>query len=137
MRPHTDESGDEGSPIEDTLSGIGIWTGLMPVADEMQSEDETDLEKRALVAKIDRLFERYQWFVDRIDHPRREVRCTRILNAPRQHPGAWLRALVELSLIGTTRAKVFLQEWDPPEGIDNELEYELFRRICTAKCDEE
>ena len=136
MRPHTDTGDTEGSTIEDTLSGIGVWTGLMPVADELQSEDETDLEKRALVAKIDRLFERYQWFVDRIDHPRREARCTRILNAPRRNPGAWLRALVELSLIGTPRAEVFLTEWDPPEGLDNELEYDLFRRICTAKCDE-
>jgi len=129
-------SGDEESADDDTISGIGVWTGLMPVAEEMDAAGETELERRALVAEIDRLFERYRWFVDRIERPRRRIRCTRILNAPRQQPGAWLRALVELSMIGSPRAKVFLEEWEPPEVPDNELEIELFRRICATKCDQ-
>lgn len=137
MRTTTDEHGDtQGSAHDETLSGIGVWTGLLPVAEEMQAEEETDLDKQTLVAEIDRLFERYQWFVDRIDRPRRRSRCTSILNARRREPGAWLRALVELSLIGTPRAKVFLEEWEPPELTQHEMELELFRRICAAKCDQ-
>ena len=120
------------SPYDETISGLGIWTGLLPVAREAHRAygEERGLDETAVVERVDRQFERYQWFVERVDRPRSVRRLARLLANPPEQPSAWERAMVELSLAADMKAVVVLQRWEPP---GEDLDLELFRRICLTR----
>lgn len=115
----------------ETLSGYGIWTGLLPIAREARSEHDADVDEETMVEHLDRQLERYEWFDAAIDQPRTLAECARALDSPRRRPADWERALVEISQLGTSRAAAFLATWEPP---DENLELDLLRRICRVKC---
>lgn len=124
---HVEKEEDNG----ETLSGFGIWTGLLPIAREASSEYGDGVDDETMVQYLDRQLERYQWFASTIDDPRPLSECARTLSTPPRRPADWERALVEISRIGTARAETFLRTWQPPEEA---LELDLLRRICTVKC---
>lgn len=124
---------DGESAYERTISGIGVWTGLMPVAKEVYVEygETRGLDHEAVVQRVDRQLQRYQWFCERIERPRPAERCARTLEQAPAEPSAWERALAELSMLGSLKAKVVLERWELPE---DDLDLELFRRVCIARC---
>lgn len=117
--------------FDETISGLGTWTGLLPAARELR-EKADDLDHHDAVDFITRQNERFEWFAERIDRPRTYRRLRRILSNPPREPSAWERAMVELTLLGSTEARVFLETWEPP---DQNLELDTFRQVCTTKFD--
>ncbi len=119
---------------EETISGVGIWTGLLPLARQVRDEhgtDHPDFQRQGVAEHVARQHERYEWFASRIDTPRHYRHLTRILERSPTEPSAWERAMVELTLLDRTEAEVYLQRWEPPR---QDLEIDTFRRICLAKC---
>jgi hypothetical protein len=125
-----DETLDEQPGYDKTISGMGTWTGLVDVAREVR-EEFGQPEDLAVVDRLDRQVARYEWFVGRVEQTRKVERLAMVLAHPPREPSQWERAMVELSLDGSAKAQVVLEHRELPE---EELDLELFRRVCVAKC---
>lgn len=128
-RPRDAET--ESSSFDETIEGVGTWTGVVA--------ESADLRRRfagrtpGFFELLERQIARYRWFLTKIETPRGPDACARVLGRRRRSPGAWERAMVELTLADGMRAELVLEEWEPPA---DEPELELFRRVCLVSLGE-
>jgi hypothetical protein len=123
----TRDDGDDATTAtpSSTRSGVGRWMGLVETALDAR-EETADPDEEDTFELVERQLGRYYWFCQSIDAPRSIDVCERILEGAAPHPGAWERALVELSLLERTDAQLALERWTPPD----DPSMEIFYRIC-------
>lgn len=118
------------SSFDETIEGIGTWTGVVARSADLRRRLAD--RRHGFFDLLERQIRRYRWFSRRIEEPRAPDACARELRRRRRGPGAWVRAMVELTLADEVRAKMVLDQWDPPT---DEPALELFRRVCLVEAE--